>query len=228
MKNIVITGAGRGIGLALTRQFLKNGNRIHATYRDEKSARELLDMASASKGFLSTTTLDVAEERSFGEFEKALAKLGGVDILVNNAGVIGGRTSSLLELDLVEVAKVFQVNTFGPMRSTRATLPYLNPRAVIASITSLMGSITDNESGGYYDYRMSKTALNMFNKSLSKEFPEFTCLVLHPGWVATDMGGPGAPVTPEASARGLHEIIAGAGTHLSGKFYDFTGKELPW
>lgn len=225
MKKVLITGAGRGIGLALTKEFTQNGFQVLGTYRNEKSAKELLDYAQANSTVI-TTTIDVVDESSYTPLKEQLKKLGGIDILINNSGVIGDRANSLSELNMDTVEEVLQVNTIGPMRITKLVLPFLNKGATIAHISSLMGSIADNESGGYYDYRMSKTALNMFNACLAKELKNITCLALHPGWVQTDMGGAGATVTPTDSARGLFKVITT--NKQSGQFFDYTGKQLPW
>jgi NAD(P)-dependent dehydrogenase (short-subunit alcohol dehydrogenase family) len=226
MKNVVITGAGRGIGLALTKQFAQSGYYVLGTYRDEKSAKNLLKLAQESEN-VTAVTADVTDEKSFAAFQNQLKKLENIDILINNSGVIGDKASGLADLDLKKVAEVFEVNTFGPMRVSRTVLPFMKKNSVIAQITSLMGSIADS-SGGYYDYRMSKAALNMFNMCLSKEYTDVTCLVLHPGWVQTDMGGAGASVTTENCAEGLFKVITTATLKQTGNFYDFKGKQLPW
>lgn len=225
MKTVLITGTGRGIGLALTKEFTAHGYQVLGTYRDEKSAKDFLDFAKQNKT-VHSATLDVTDEKTFGSLKEQLKKLGSIDILINNSGVIGEKANSLTELDINGVEEVLRVNTLGPMRITKLALPFLNKGGVIAHISSLMGSIKDNESGGYYDYRMSKTALNMFNMSLAKELKNITCLTLHPGWVQTDMGGAGATVTPTDSARGLFKVITT--NKQSGEFFDFTGKQLPW
>lgn len=225
MKTVVITGAGRGIGLALTKKFTENNYNVIATYRDAKSARDLLDYAK-SHPTITPLTLDVTLEKTFAPLRDHLKKVGGTDILVNNSGVIGGEGRSLLELDMEKLEDVLQVNTLGPMRISKLAIPFMKNNGTIAQISSLMGSIKDNGSGGHYDYRMSKTALNMFNMCLSKEFPQFTCITLHPGWVQTDMGGPNATVTVEDSAAGLFKVITTA--KETGKFIEYSGKELPW
>jgi NAD(P)-dependent dehydrogenase (short-subunit alcohol dehydrogenase family) len=227
MKNVMITGAGRGIGLALTKAFANNGYKVLATYRSEKTANELLKFSKENSNVL-TATADVTDESTFGPVKDQLKKLGNLDILINNSGVMGDTARSLFELNMDKVADTLMVNTLGPMRVSRLAIPFMKNGGTIAQITSLMGSIADNESGGYYDYRMSKTALNMFNKCLSKEFPDITCITLHPGWVQTDMGGPNATVTQTECAQGLYKVISGAKINQSGHFYDFTGKELPW
>lgn len=226
MKNVVITGAGRGIGLALTKEFSRQGFRVLATYREEKAARELLQFVNEAD--VTAVTAEITDESTFAPLKEKLEKLGSVDILVNNAGVIGNTAASLQQLDPKKMMEVFNVNTFGPLRMSQLVMPFLKEGGKIAHITSLMGSIADNASGGYYDYRMSKAALNMFNSCLAKEFPKATCLVLHPGWVQTEMGGSEAPVTKEESARGLSQVILKAKLEQSGHFFDYTGKELPW
>lgn len=226
MKNVIITGAGRGLGLALTKEFSREGYRVLGTYRDEKSAKELLHLSQEAN--VIAVKADVTDESTFGPLREQIRKLGQVDILVNNAGVIGEHSDSLAELNPEEMKKVFEVNTFGPLRMSQLVMPSLTRNGKIAHLTSLMGSVTDNSSGGYYDYRMSKAALNMFNRCLAREFPQITCLVLHPGWVQTDMGGAGAPVAKEESARGLCRVILGATLEQSGEFFDYKGKSLPW
>ena len=223
MKKVLITGAGRGIGLALAKEFAADGYQVAGTYRDEATASELLQ-----HGKISAVKADVADAKSLGAISTFLKTWGQLDILINNAGVIGEKSASLLDLDIENLHKIFDVNTFGPMRVCQTAIPFMKPGATIAQITSLMGSIKDNGSGGYYDYRMSKTALNMFNSCLSKEYSKMTCLVLHPGWVQTDMGGKGATVTVDDCAKGLFKIISEAKQEQSGHFYDFKGKELPW
>lgn len=226
MKKVLITGAGRGIGLALTKEFLAHGYQVIGTYRDAQNAKELLQLAQ-DPGKVVTVAADVTDEKSLGPLKDLLRKQSEIDLLINNSGVIGQKSAPLSELHLDEVMDVFQVNTLGPMRVSRAALPFLKKNGTIAQITSLMGSIADN-GGGYYDYRMSKAALNMFNSCLAKEFPGLTCLALHPGWVQTDMGGKDATVTTEDCAKGLFKVITQANSSQSGQFFDYTGKKLPW
>lgn len=227
MKTVLITGAGRGIGLALVKEFLANGDQVIGTYREDRAANELLRLAQENPQ-ITTVKADVADEKSLGPLKELLKKHGTIDILVNNAGVIGESSASLLELDLNKALQTLNVNSLGPMRITKVALPFIKKGGVIAQITSLMGSIEDNGSGGYYDYRMSKAALNMFNKSLMHECPQLTCLVLHPGWVQTDMGGMNAPTSVKESAHGLFQLITGAKPRRSGEFRDFKGELLPW
>lgn len=227
MKNVLITGGGRGIGLALTQEFSAKGYKVAGTYRDEKSAAGLLQLSRENKDVIAVKA-DVTKTGSLMAVIDLLNTWGTVDVLVNNAGVIGEKGASLLKMEIEKLHDVFDVNTLGPMRVCRAVIPFMKSGGTIAQITSLMGSIADNGSGGYYDYRMSKAALNMFNSCLAKEFQELKCLVLHPGWVQTDMGGAGATVTTEDCARGLFKLISNGANAKSGHFYDYAGKELPW
>ncbi len=226
MKNVLITGAGRGIGLALVNEFVKNDYKVIGTYRDASSAQQLLKLAKENPA-ISTVVADVSDARALNELSAELKKMGSLDILINNSGVIGDRGRSLAELDIEKLEEVLQVNTYGPIRISQLVVPYMKS-GIIAQISSLMGSIADNASGGYYDYRISKTALNMFNRCLSKEFPNITCLALHPGWVQTDMGGAGASVTVNDCVKGLYKVISTAKPKQSGHFFDYQGEELPW
>jgi NAD(P)-dependent dehydrogenase (short-subunit alcohol dehydrogenase family) len=226
MKNVLITGAGRGIGLALAKEFSQKGYHVLGTYRDLKHAEELLRLAK--DGNITAVTADITDASSFGPLKKELEKLGNIDILINNAGVIGNKFGALSDVDAEDALNVFKVNTLGPLKIGQLAMPFLEKGGTVAHITSLMGSIADNGSGGYYAYRMSKTALNMFNRCLAHDFPDHTCLVLHPGWVQTDMGGANATVTKAESARGLCQVITQAKLSQSGMFFDYTGRELPW
>ena len=154
-----------------------------------------------------------------------------IDVLINNAGV-GVRSKPFESMDFDEMTDFFNVNTVGPLRVTRALLPGLRAGAdkKIINIPSRMGSIADNSSGGAYSYRASKAALNMVTRSLALDLAPggFVCLVLHPGWVQTRMGGSGAPVMPEDSISGMIRVIDGASLVSSGEFFDFTGASVPW
>ena len=224
MKTIVVTGANRGLGLEFARQFSASGDRVIATARHPEDAQELraLDVR--------VEPLDVSDPSSVRAFA---AKIAGepVDMLINNAGKGGGR-SSFEQTDWADVAAFFEANSIGPMRVAQALLPNLrlNKRRLIASVTSRMGSIDDNSSGGAYGYRASKAALNMFNKSLSIDLATegFTCLVLHPGWVRTDMGGAGSPLEARDSVADMVKIVNGATSADSGRFIDHDGATLPW
>jgi NAD(P)-dependent dehydrogenase (short-subunit alcohol dehydrogenase family) len=228
MKTIVITGANRGIGLGLVREFLKQGHRVIAGCRHPDQSQALETTRRDFVDRCHVETVDVTQELSLRGFAERCRSFGDVNVLVNNAGVLRDRGTRLSQLDLQAIRESFEVNSFAPLMVTKIFMEQLHSHAVVAHITSKMGSITDNTSGGYYAYRASKAALNMFNKSLSIDFPEKCFLTLHPGWVKTDMGGDQAPTTVEESARGLVRVIMGATAAQSGHFFDFQGEVIPW
>lgn len=222
--NIVITGTSRGIGLEMTHLALNAGHNVLAVARSPEKSKGLLKLKGDYKDKLEIVTADVADEDACETIAAMAKDLGNVDILVNNAGIM---RPGFTRKDFMET---FLVNSVAPFELTQALLPLLKKSKApkVAHITSLMGSIQDNGSGGYYTYRSSKTALNMINMSLSKDNPWLTTVVLHPGWVQTDMGGSNAPTSIEESAKGLWKVIEGVGPAKTGHFFDFKGKELPW
>lgn len=227
---VVVTGTNRGIGLELVRQLVQRGDTVEATARNPGSATELKGLRDRAPDRLRIHALDVSDDRSVEAFASAL---GGeaIDLLINNAGV-GSFGDGLEDLDTQQVLHTFNVNAVGPLRVTRALLPNLRrgQRRCIAHLTSRMGSIADNGSGGSYAYRMSKAALNMASRSMAVDLaPErIISVVIHPGWVQTDMGGPGATTTPEESVRAMLRLIDGLRQEDSGKFFHTNGQLLPW
>lgn len=220
----VVTGANRGLGLELARQLAERGETVIATARDLERAQELraLDVRAEA--------LDVSDAASVARFAQRLER-SRVDVLINNAGVgVGGET--LGELDYDRLTRFFEVNALGALRVSEALLPNLRAgeRKLVANMTSKMGSIADNTSGGAYAYRASKSALNMLTKSLALDLaPEgFCCVVLHPGWVRTEMGGGSAPLSVSESVAGLLTVLDGLDSSSAGRFFDHAGAELPW
>lgn len=224
---VVVTGASRGLGLELVRQLAERGDRVIATVRSPEGASALERLPSPPERI---ETLDVADAPGVAALATNLRGLA-IDVLINNAGKGGGR-QAFDQLDTTELASFFEVNSIGPMRVAQALLPNLRAgrRRLVASVSSRMGSIDDNTSGGAYGYRASKTALNMFNKSLSIDLAreKFTCVVLHPGWVKTDMGGEGAPLQPAESVAGMLKVLDGLRPTDTGRFLDFEGQPIPW
>ncbi len=219
----VITGANRGIGLEFARQLSERGEHVIATARDPKRARDLRALN------VRVEPLDVADAGSVAEFAGRLAG-SPVDVLINNAG-IGGEGAAIDRLSMEEVERFFRVNSVGPLRVTQALLPNLRAgnRKRVVNITSVLGSIGRNDSGGWYGYRAAKAALNQLTRTLAHELaPEgFTCVVLHPGWVRTNMGGRGAHLSPEESVRGMLKVIKKLSPRDTGRFFDYRG-EVPW
>jgi len=221
---VLITGANRGLGLEFAHQFTQKGYTVIGTARSPGEAHELQNTGAR------IVKLDVADSDSVRAMAEEL-KDTKIDILINNAGVFGHDTQNFIDLDIDKLNWSFQVNTLGPMRVTQALYENLliGEEKKILHMSSIMGSIEQN-SGGGYGYRMSKAALNMFNKTLSVELADkgFICVVLHPGWVQTDMGGERAPLTPEESISGLIKVIEELSSGDNGRFYDYRGRELPW
>ncbi|WP_257448327.1 SDR family oxidoreductase [Archangium lipolyticum] len=224
---IVITGANRGIGLELVRQYLARGDSVHAGVRTPESAGELAALVEPSGGRLRISACDVALETSVRAFADSVN--GPVDLLINNAGM-RNRPDDLDQLE--DAARTFEVNALGPLRVTRALLPMLRRArgAKIANISSGLGSIHDNTTGGAYGYRMSKAALNMASRSLAQDLrgEGIVTVVLSPGWVQTDMGGTDAPTPVAESVAGLLSLIDRLTPEDSGSFFGFRGERIAW
>lgn len=225
---IVITGANRGIGLELVRQCLARGDSVIATARNPQDARELQSLAGGSRE-LTVLACDVGDDGSVRAF--AAKVTGAVDALINNAGVMGAMTS-LADLDTDDALKTYSINALGPLRVTSALLPQLRQGKVkkVLHVTSGMGSIDDNTSGGAYGYRMSKAGLNMGSRSMAADLkPEgISVAVINPGWVKTDMGGAGAEIDVTTSAAGILAQLDGLSPENSGEFLDYGGKRWSW
>ncbi|MFN2383064.1 MAG: SDR family oxidoreductase [Gemmatimonadota bacterium] len=232
LERVAVTGAGRGLGLELVRQWLAGGRRVFALARDPAGAA-LEALMREHPERLTAIACDVADSASVAAAADAVAERApALDGLVNNAGIYGGR-GRLEALDFDDVRQVLDVNAVGPLRVAQAFLPLLlrGVRPVrLVHVSSLMGSLGDNTSGGAYGYRMSKSALNMANRSLAHDLAEDGILsaTFHPGWVQTDMGGPDARVSVVEAARSLIRSIEGLTPAASGGFYDRDGKPLPW
>jgi len=236
---VVVTGSNRGIGLQLAKELLENDNVVVTTARDVGKAKELLDLQSKyGEDKVRVTELDVGSEASVKQWASNLAKDKiKVDVLINNAGIIGTEPGyKKWTWDLVdqnEMMEVFRVNSVGPLIVSQQLLKHnvLNRPALIANVTSKVGSVDDNGSGKGYAYRASKAALNIINKSMSidlKEEFDCTCMLLHPGWVQTDMTEKrGLIETPEC-AKGLIKALEGKYGPLNGCWYDYKGDEIPW
>lgn len=219
----VITGANRGIGLELVRQLLERGEEVVAGAREPAKSSELERLVQAAGSRAQIITCDVTDDASVRAFAQGIGE-APVDVLVNNAGV-REKMQSFEALDLDDIKQSFDVNALGPIRVTRALLPVVlrSKRRTVVQITSGMGSISDNSSGGAYGYRMSKAALNMANKSLSVDYQSkgLVAVVMHPGWVKTDMGGAGAPLDVDTSVRHMLETIDALTPTDNGKFLSF-------
>lgn len=220
MAAILITGAARGIGLALTRQLAARGDRVIAACR--APGAEL----SSIEGIRIVDDIDVAAPDSV---QKLTAQLDrhALDVIVHNAGIMSDET--LQDLDLERLRRQFEINAIAPLNITKALLPNLRPGSKVALITSRMGSIDDNSSGGRYGYRMSKAALNMAGRSLAVDLKGAGIAVgiFHPGMVATDMTGLHG-IEPEVAAANLIQRIDQLSLETSGRFFHANGDPLPW
>jgi NAD(P)-dependent dehydrogenase (short-subunit alcohol dehydrogenase family) len=219
--NALVTGASRGIGKELVRQLLARGDRVEACVRD-LDAHPLDDLASRS---LRVHRLDVASDASVAALTAALGD-AALDLVVNNAGVYGGPNQGTRgAFDFADAMKTFDINALGALRVSLATLPHLRRGSgkKLAHITSGMGSIGDNTSGGFHAYRMSKAALNMLARGLAVDLKgdEIISVAINPGWVQTRMGGPSAPTPVEESVRGILAAIDRATLADSGEFLDW-------
>lgn len=219
MSTIVITGANRGIGLELARQRAK-GNEIVAVCR--RSSPEL-----DALGVRVEAGVDVTDAASVADLAERLAGTR-IDVLINNAGLL--TREGLDDLDFERIERQMQVNAYGPLRVSAALAPMLVSGSKLVLITSRMGSIADNASGGMYGYRMSKAALNMAGVSLAQDLrPRGVAVaILHPGFVRTAMTGGRGQVEPSEAARQLWERIDALTLETSGSFWHANGERLPW
>jgi NAD(P)-dependent dehydrogenase (short-subunit alcohol dehydrogenase family) len=231
MPNVLVTGASRGLGLEFVRQYLTEGYAVIAACRNPGTARALQQLERDSKGALTSVELDVADNASVKQAAARIAT-STIDILVNCAGVIGTAGQTLGSLDYTAWMHVLEVNVLGPARVCEAFVERVakSGRRLIITITSGMGSLADNTSGGYIAYRTSKAAVNMLMRSAAIDLKPrgITCVVVNPGWVKTDMGGPNAKLSPEESVGAMRRLIAKLGPRDSGRFYNYDGSEYPW
>ena len=225
--NVLITGANRGIGLEFTRQYLADGWQVIACSRKPAAANEL--QVLSAQGQLIIEELDVVD---FAQIDRLAEKLEGqaIDVLINNAGIYRG--SAFGTLDYTAWAESFKVNSMAPLKMAEAFVGHIAAGQLkkIATITSKMGSIDDNTSGGGYIYRSSKTAVNMVMKSLAIDLQPkgISAVTLHPGWVQTDMGGSNALIDTRQSVSGMREVIEKLTLANSGRFIAYDGKEIAW
>jgi NAD(P)-dependent dehydrogenase (short-subunit alcohol dehydrogenase family) len=225
---VLVTGANRGIGHELVRQLVERGDDVDAVSR---TAAEIMYEDTTTDSKVRTFRCDIADDSSV---RALVADLGdsAIDMVINNAGVGGGPRQSLRDLDFAEALRTYNVDALGALRISLALLPHLRRGAVkkLVHVTSGLGSIADNRSGGSYAYRMAKAALNMMSKNLAIELrPEgISSIVISPGWVQTDMGGPHAPVTVQESVRCMLRVIESATLAESGEFLDWKGGRYPY
>lgn len=217
---VVITGANRGIGLELARHYAGEGYDVIGVCR--QSSDELASVAAQ--------VIEEVDVTTCAGIEKLAAGLAGksISLLINNAGLL--QDEQLGSIDFDSIRTQMEINAYAPLRVVEALVPLMGQGSKIANITSRMGSIADNDSGGRYGYRASKAALNAFGKSLAMDLKPKGIAVaqLHPGYVKTRMVNFGGLISPEDSARGLAERIAKLSLENTGSFWHSNGDELPW
>ena len=230
MATILVTGANRGLGNEFVEQYLNEGNDVIATYRNENSSMDLIEMGD-ERSNLKLLQLDVSSNKSLNSFAENLDD-SPIDIFINNAGVYGPRNSSFGNVDEENWIPAIKINAIAPILLTQLIIKNIRSGAdkKLIYITSKMGSIDDNKGGGAYVYRSSKTALNAVVKSLSVDLENEGIVValIHPGWVKTDMGGPNALIERDTSVRGMTEVISNLDITSTGNFYNYDGSIIPW
>jgi NAD(P)-dependent dehydrogenase (short-subunit alcohol dehydrogenase family) len=228
IMNVLVTGCSRGIGRGFVENLLKR-NQVASIFAVTTHGEALKALQAESKGRIKILPISVDQEGCVAKLQEALNGVS-LDLLINCAGVYPEDGGGFEAISPLPIQEGMRVNVFTAMFTLQGSLSALkrgsHPKVI--SMTSLMGSITDNTSGGSYAYRMSKTALNMMNKCFSIEYPEFTSVVFHPGWVKTDMGGDEAPTTIQESVLGMLKKIDELKISDSGKFFDFEGDSVPW
>jgi NAD(P)-dependent dehydrogenase (short-subunit alcohol dehydrogenase family) len=220
MSTVVITGANRGIGLELARQYVERGDSVVAVCRTPSDELKQLGVEVCNG-------IEVTDATAVDGLAASMGKRS-IDVLINCAGILSDET--LDDLDFGRIRKQFEVNSLGPLRVTAALRSSLSAGSKVAIITSRMGSIDDNTSGGRYGYRMSKAAVNMAGRSLAKDLESdgVSVAILHPGFVRTDMTGHQGFVDPPESAAGLIDRIDELTLETSGTFQHMNGEKIPW
>ncbi|MBT5414492.1 MAG: SDR family oxidoreductase [Rhodospirillaceae bacterium] len=227
MPTAMVTGANRGIGLEFARQYAADGWRVIATCRNPDGADDLKSLP----GDVTIQAMDVGDPASIRAARKAIGD-APIDALINNAGLLGGREQDFGKTDYDTMAEVLRVNVIGPLAVAEAFVGNLEAGEGkrLATVSSRIGSIGENGSGGRYIYRPSKAGVNAVMKSVALDLAGrgIHVAILHPGHVRTDMGGPKAPVSPEDSVRGMRAVIDGLTLETSGQFFNYDGTEIAW
>ena len=231
MQRIVVTGANRGIGFALTKQYAASENsEIHACCRNPVKAKALQTLSSECRAHLVIHPLDVKDETTIRHLALELEALP-IDLLINNAGIFGPKQQSAFDMDYVGWAETFAVNSMGPLQVAQHLMPSLrlSKEAKVVTISSQMGSLSRSSTGAYA-YRSSKAAVNKVMQVLAEELrnEEIIVTLIHPGWVRTEMGGNNADISVDESANGICRVIRHLTMEQSGRFLQWDGSEHPW
>ena len=231
MKKILVTGANRGLGLGLVKKFLKNNEKVICTTRNISKSKELILCKEKYNDNLEICELDLLDIESPNILSNFLGN-EPIDLFINNAGVIGHLAQHFKSVSSNNWLDVLKVNLIAPLLITQSIIKNIEKSSErkIYFISSKVGSIEDNKSGGMYIYRSSKTALNQVVKSLSIDLKPLgiSVISLHPGWVRTEMGGPNALISVEESVNGMVDVISNTSIINSGQFINYDGTRLPW
>lgn len=231
MKAVLITGANRGIGLEHVRRFAARGAHVFATARSPAEAEELQALVAEQEGRIEVLAYEASDAGAPARLKAALGDTP-LDLLFANAGASSDKGQSFGSVDVDNVLRLIRINALAPLKLVEALADNVarSQRKVIAFQSSLMGSVGDNSSGGYYAYRLSKAALNMIAKGVANELRPrgVIAVALHPGWVRTRMGGESAPVSVDECVAGQQRLLDSLTLAESGRFFNYDGKELPW
>jgi NAD(P)-dependent dehydrogenase (short-subunit alcohol dehydrogenase family) len=232
MKTLLITGASRGIGLEFCKQYAADGWRVLACCRDPAKSDALVKLAARNPEQIKLHALDVTNHTQIEQLAQSLNE-ESIDLLINDAGVYpAADKGGFGHTDYAQWITAFNINTMAPLRMVESFVTQIarSKLRLIVTITSQMGSIADNGSGGSYLYRSSKAAANMVVKSLAVDLKEkgITSVAFNPGWVMTDMGGPNAMIPVEQSVADMRKVIAGLTVADTGKFIGNDGLVIPW
>lgn len=229
--NVLITGASRGIGLEMVKYGIEHNWRIFACCRHPQQADSLFSLAKLANGRVSVHVADMYELATIQALSYELRN-DAIDILINNAGIYGSDKNKFGHVDVQSWINTFQVNSIAPLKVAEALIEQvrMGDKKIIACISSKMGSMADNGSGGSYIYRSSKAALNAVVKSMSVDLKQdgIKCVALHPGWVKTEMGGPNAEISTRECVNSLFKIMLSLEDKDSGRFIDIDGTTIPW
>jgi len=231
MPTLLITGANRGLGLEFVKQYAADGWRVLACCRSPAEAVELNAIAASSAGLVTLHALDVSDLNAIDKLAREIS-VKALDMVISNAGIYPDRGTGFGNTDYAAWELAFRVNTMATLKLAEAFVGHLErgDGKVIAAVSSKMGSMADNTSGDHYLYRSSKAAVNMVIKSLAMDLVDrgIKAVVLHPGWVLTDMGGPNALIDPTTSISGMRKVLARVTAEDSGRFISYDGSEVPW
>lgn len=244
MKSVLITGANRGLGLELTRQYLAGGHQVFAATRQPEAATELHALAAQADGRLIVVALDVTDAASLtAAYQQVAAATDHLDILINNAGILPGHPGSgiaadnqqsqqLGQLSYDDAMRVFATNAVGPLLVTQQFLPLLKAghKSRVVSLSSGLGSLELKASGSHYHYSASKAAMNMYMRTLAAEAGQYgiISIMVDPGWMRTEMGGTGAALPAADSAKGIIRLTGQLHAEENGSFVTWQGKPVAW